>query len=125
MRLFAVVLSCAVPLVFGCSSESDDAAGGSGFFEPAGNGVAISESQACGGLQNAQVARRQTLACGPVTQPACPGYLQKQKQTPACSQYDQGALDACVTYIGGLATCEEVTQKICIVKPLGNAPNGC
>lgn len=122
MRLLTL-LACFV--VLGCSSGGDDEEAGSGFYEPAGNGVAISEAQACDGLQNAQKTRRAALACGPVTQPACPGYLQKQKQTPACSQYDQGALDACVAYIGGLATCDEVTQKICIVKSLGNAPAGC
>jgi hypothetical protein len=124
MRRF-VVLACVVPAFVGCSSGSDEEETGSGFYEPAGNGVAIGESQACDGLRAAQLDRRMALGCGPVTQAACPGYLQKQKQTPACSQYDQGALDACVTYISGLATCEEVTEKMCIVKPLGNAPNGC
>jgi hypothetical protein len=120
---FLTVLACLV--VLGCSSGGDDEETGSGFYEPGGNGVPISEAQACDGLQDAQVARRTALSCGPVTQPACPGFLQKQKQTPACSQYDQGALDACIAYFGGLATCDEVTQKLCIVKPLGNAPNGC
>jgi hypothetical protein len=122
MRLVAV-LACL--FVVGCSSGGEGEEEGSGFFEPGGNGVPISEAQACDGLQNAQKARRAALGCGPVTQPACPNFLQKQKQTPPCSQYDQGSLDACVGYIGGLATCDEVTQKLCIVKPLGNAPNGC
>ncbi len=127
MRRSLLLLLSALPLALAAACSSDDSSSTpSGAYEPAGNGVPISESAACDGLKNAYSNRRSALACGPFTQPACPGFLQKQKQTPACSQYDQGALGACVDYVSKLSSCDELASKDCIVKPLANtAPNGC
>lgn len=107
--------------------SSDDSSGGTGGdkpYEPAGNGVGMSEADACKAIVDAEDAKRAALACGPVTRPPCPTYL--QKGNPACSEYDQGTVQACVTYIGQHTSCAALTKKTCVVKVIaGSAPNGC
>jgi len=118
-------LSAIPPISLACSS--DDPAGGGGgddVYEPPGNGAPMGESEACQAIIGAEDAKRSALACGPVTRPPCPTYL--QKGNPVCSQYDQGTVQACVAYIGAHASCDALTKKKCVVKVLaGSAPNGC
>lgn len=119
--MFPLALALAVPA---CSSDDSSAGGGSDVYTPAGNGVPTSEAAACQAILKADDARRAALQCGPVTRPPCPTYISKGH--PACSQYDQGTVDACVAYIAGLASCGELDKKKCVVKALdGTAPNGC
>ncbi len=116
-----------VGVVGAVACSSDDSSGGGGGdkpYEPAGNGTPMGESEACNAIIDAEDAKRAALSCGPVTRPPCPGYL--AKSNPACSQYDQGTVQACVAYIAGHASCDALTKKKCVVKVFaGSAPNGC
>ncbi|MCC6664240.1 MAG: hypothetical protein IT375_10880 [Polyangiaceae bacterium] len=123
MVRFSAGLFCALSLVSGCSSD-DAADDGDQPYEPAGNGVAMSESDACKAITAAEDDRRAALSCGPVTRAPCPVYI--QKSNPACSQYDQGTVQACAAFVGEQPTCDALTQKKCLLKILpGSAPNGC
>jgi hypothetical protein len=109
-------------LLAACSSD-ESGGGGGGPFAPPGNGVPMGEKAACDALQSAVYDRGAALACGPITLPACPGYLVKANES--CLQYDQGTVQGCAGYIGGLG-CAELQSYQCIVKSLpGTAPNGC
>lgn len=130
MRRLLLGLSCVLSAVsllgVGACSSDDSGGGGSGdtSYEPPGNGVGLGESEACKAITGAEDAKRAELSCGPVTRPPCPTYL--QKGNPACSEYDQGTVSACVSYIAGHTSCAALTQKKCVVKVLaGSAPNGC
>lgn len=123
---FAAVSLGAVLGLGACSSDDSSGGGGSGeeTFEPPGNGVGMGESDACKAITDAEDAKRLALSCGPVTRPPCPSYI--QKSNPACSQYDQGTVAACVDYIGKHTSCDALTKKKCVVKVIaGSAPNGC
>lgn len=123
MVRFSTGLFCAFSLVSACSSD-DAADDGDQPYEPAGNGVAMSESDACKAITAAEDDRRAALSCGPVTRAPCPVYI--QKSNPACSQYDQGTVQACAAFVGEQPTCDALTQKKCLLKILpGSAPNGC
>lgn len=109
-----------VPLA--CSS--DEGGGGGGPYAPPGNGVPMNEAEACAALQDAESDKRNALACGPVTLPACPGYLRKANEP--CLEYDQGTVSGCVAYIASLSSCDALKTYQCVVKALpGTAPNGC
>jgi hypothetical protein len=109
---------------FACSSDDSTGGGTAKPFEPPTNGVGMPESAACQAIVDAEDARRAALACGPVTRPPCPTYI--QKGNPSCSEYDQGTVQGCVAYIGGHATCDALVKKACVVKSIpGSAPNGC
>ena len=118
--LFVLVLS--VPLA--CSSEESGGGGGDQPFEPPGNGVPMSEKDACETVREAEGDAWLSLGCGPLTQQACPDYL--KKANVACLQWDQGTVLGCAAYISGLGSCEKLKSYECIVKPLpGTAPAGC
>lgn len=116
-----------VGVVGAAACSSDDSGGGDSGdkpYEPAGNGLPMGESEACKAITDAEDDKRTALSCGPVTRPPCPGYL--AKSNPACSQYDQGTVQACVAYIAGHASCDALSKKKCVVKVIaGSAPNGC
>lgn len=115
-----VCLGFACVSAVGCSSEDGSGGGTPSDFSPPGNGVPTSESAACNAIKQAYGGR---LECGPKTLPACPGLI--SAGNPACSQYDQGTVDACVEFIAGQA-CSELGKRKCIVKALpSTAPNGC
>lgn len=119
---FSSAVLCASGLL-ACSSE-DAPADGDQPHAPAGNGVPISEADACKAITTAEDDRRDLLACGPVTRAPCPTYI--QKANPACSQYDQGTVQACAAFASQQASCDALTKKKCILKIIeGSAPNGC
>lgn len=112
----------AISLAAGCSSD-DSSGSAPGDYEPAGNGSPMAEAAACNAIVAAEDARRSALNCGPVTRPPCPTYISLGHD--ACSQYDQGTVEACVQFISGLS-CDGLKTRKCIVKALpGSAPNGC
>ena len=125
MRSLNVILGAflASGMLCGCSSD-ESGGGGGGPFAPPGNGVPMDEAPACDALQDAVSDRRAALGCGPITLPACPGYLRKANEP--CLDYDQGTVLGCAAYVGTLATCQELQTYQCVVKALpGSAPNGC
>jgi hypothetical protein len=120
----SLIRASALLLVAFPACSSDDSGGGGGPFSPPGNGVPMGEAEACAALQDAESDRRNALACGPVTLPACPGYLRKANEP--CLQYDQGTVQGCVAYIATQPTCDALKSYQCVVKPLpGTAPQGC
>jgi len=125
-RPAAFVASVAVFVGFvasACSSDDGGSGTPAGDYAPDGNGVAMDEADACKAITGAEDARRGALSCGPVTRPPCPTYIAAGK--PACSQYDQGTVQACVDFILTLS-CNELKTRKCIVKALpGTAPAGC
>lgn len=126
MSRFRIGFSSAVLgslLLAACSSE-DAPADGDQPYAPAGNGVPMSEADACKAITTAEDDRRDSLGCGPVTRPPCPTYI--QKGGPACSQYDQGTVQACAAFASQQASCDALLEKKCILKIIeGSAPNGC
>ncbi len=121
--LSVFALSFAGVVAFGCSSSSDSGSAPAGNYAPAGNGQPVGEGEACQALRAAEDARSSALGCGPMTHPACPGYIAAGNE--ACSEYDQGALDACIAWVGKLS-CDGLKTRKCIVKVLaGTAPAGC
>ena len=124
MTTMRALLGLSFLLLAACSSSDDSSSGPSGPFEPAGNGQPIGEAEACAQVRAAEDARGAELSCGPVTRPACPGYI--SSGNPACSQYDQGTVQGCVDYISTIKSCATLKTKSCLVKVLpGTAPNGC
>jgi hypothetical protein len=120
----AGALGAAFALAGACSS-SDDGGGknGGGDYAPPGNGVAMPEADACKAIVDAENARYAEAKCGPVTRPPCPYYL--AKGNPACSEYDQGTVQACVAWIGQ-QSCDALKTKKCIVAVLpGTEGKGC
>jgi hypothetical protein len=106
----------------GCSSENEG--GGGGSYAPLGNGVAVSEDEACQAVRSAEIDRRNGLGCGLITLPICPAYLTKGDEP--CMQYDQGTVQACAAYITELESCEAVTSWQCVVQPIpDSAGKGC
>lgn len=126
LAFWAVVASTLMAPASGCGSDdASGGGGGSGPYQPPGNGVPIGESEACNALLNAEDQAYLKLACGPVTRPPCPSFIQVGGHA-ACSQYDQGTVQGCVEYIASHASCDALKTKKCAVASLpGSAPNGC
>ncbi|MCC6903711.1 MAG: hypothetical protein IT377_32385 [Polyangiaceae bacterium] len=119
----SIGLICAFFLLGACSSE-DAAEDDNQPYAPAGNGVPMSEADACKAITGAEDDRRAALSCGPVTRPPCPVYI--QNGNPACSAYDQGTVQACAGFVGEQPSCDALTQKKCLLKIIpGSAPSGC
>jgi hypothetical protein len=130
---FARVLAFAFSLLPACgsgpgtgSAGSGGGGGGDGKYHPPGNGVAMSEADACNALSTAQDAENSSLMCASTSYP-CPALLRAQFTT-SCLEYDQGSVQGCVAYDGMATTCAELATAIadCAVTPIdGSAPKGC
>jgi hypothetical protein len=132
MRIARSVLAlcCCAPLALlaACGSSDGGGAGGGGDgkVHPAGNGVAMSEADACDALSNAQSTQDLSLMCVATNQ-TCPDLL-RSEFTTACLQYDQGSVQGCIAYYGMATTCDTLKSSIadCAVTPIaGSAPMGC
>jgi hypothetical protein len=95
-----------------------------GYYQPTGNGKRIGEAEACDRLTKAVKSNYARLQCtSPV--PTCPSYI-RSSMAPACSEYDEGAVNGCVSYFGTYSTCEDFGNRPCIVLYFADsAPNGC
>jgi hypothetical protein len=115
-----------------CSSSSTSGttsgAGGAddGKLHPPGNGVAMSETDACNAVSNALDSDYLALGCVATSQ-SCPDLLRAQFGAD-CLQYDQGSVQGCVSYYGMAASCAalDTAASNCVVTALaGSAPKGC
>jgi hypothetical protein len=100
--------------------------GGDGKLHPPGNGMAISEADACNTLSMAQDTQHTSLGCA-FTSEGCPDLLRAEFVTQ-CLQYDQGSVQGCVTYYSMAQSCSALNMAIsnCVVTPIDNsAPSGC
>jgi hypothetical protein len=131
-RLLFPLLFPLVAALPGCSGEDSSGTTGGpmeasdGKFHPPGNGMAMSESDACNTLTSAQSSRRQALGCAGTTR-TCPEFLRAQFTTE-CLQYDQGSVQGCVAYYEEKKSCVDLNMSVdeCAVTPLaGTAPMGC
>jgi hypothetical protein len=131
-RLSALALSLLA--LVACGSGSSDGTGGGdggtggsdGKYHPPGNGVAMSETDACAALSQATDTDSLALMCL-ATSVTCPDRLREEFTTP-CLQYDQGSVQGCVAYYAAATTCTKLYAALdgCAVTPIaGSAPKGC
>lgn len=92
----------------------------SGAFQPTPNGVTIGEADACEAITAAEDAKRSALGCGSVQRAPCPEYIRPAGGSD-CYEYDEGTVNECVSYYGGLTSCTDFTQKPCIVTAVPTA----
>lgn len=85
-----------------------------GAYQPAPSGVLIDEAEACQAITAAEDAARGSLGCGTVQRAPCPEYIRPAGGS-SCYQYDQGTVDACVSYYGSLSACVDFIEKPCVV----------
>ncbi len=95
-----------------------------GMVQPAGNGVSMSEAEACRTLVNAETGARTRLGCPARSGPGCPNTL-RPAGGEACLLYDQGTVSACVALMASYARCEELARRPCVVTALGERDPNC
>ena len=134
LRPIAAALSLTVLLLPACGPGAGAGTGGSGAggdggdgkYHPPGNGVPMSEADACNALSQAMDADNTALMCPSTTRP-CPALL-RAEFTTSCLQYDQGSVQGCVAYYAAAMACDSLAAAIaaCAVTPIdGSAPKGC
>jgi hypothetical protein len=110
----------------GTTGSTGTGGGGDGKVHPPGNGVPMSESDACNALRMAQDSQYLSLGCVATSQ-TCPDLLRNEFGTQ-CLEYDQGSVNGCVSYYGMAASCAALDTAVadCAVTALaGSAPKGC
>ncbi len=134
VRLIATTVPLFLTLCIACGSEtvSDAAstssgAGGAddGKLRPEGNGVRISETEACEAMRGAVSDAAQVMNCVK-TLPACPNFVRVRYPTQ-CAEYDQGAVQGCVDHWTSITNgCQFLDETDCVVAYFPeNAPAGC
>jgi len=106
------------------SSGTPDASDGK--FHPMGDGVHMTEANACTALINAQGTARGNLGCAGTSR-ICPDFLRAQFVT-ACLEYDQGSVQGCIDYYNKATTCDELNKGIgdCVATAFPNTMSaGC
>lgn len=113
------ILCAVVAAAVGCEDNvglEDDNPARSGAVQPAGNGTAVDEEEACAAVHDALSRRATDLNC-PKPKPECPDLI-RPAGGDACLQYDQGTVEACVAHIGRYDSCGEFTRSPCIVSTI-------
>ncbi len=116
LAVAAVGLACAAAQV-ACSDATDTndvVPATAGAFQPKANGQRTDGAAACAAITAAEDARRSSLSCGSVQRPACPEYIRPAGGAD-CYEYDQGTVDACVEYYGGVQSCAAFASSPCVV----------
>ena len=107
------------------STAPSTSTGGDGKYHPTGNGEMISEDAACALLSEAFEETALGIPGCAKTAPVCPNLLRVQF-TQACMFYDQGTVEACVTFIEDTTICTDLTTDGCVVSPFyETAGQGC
>jgi hypothetical protein len=130
----ALAFFAAAVVAGGCTTSSDTTggagasggAGGSGSsYTPTGNGKRIGEADACALLIKGVESNISRLQCPPATMKACPEFI-RSSTAPACSEYDEGAIQGCVSYYGSYSSCADFAARPCLILYFkDSAPKGC
>ena len=96
-----------------------------GMIQPAGNGQAIGELEACERIVQAEREARRDLGCdGPEVEPSCPQYV-RPGGTRACLTYDEGSVEACEQIVGDYESCADFAAHPCVITALGESSGPC
>lgn len=108
-----------------CGADPESTAdAGDGRYHPDPNGVHVTEAAACDAMASAVRDRAFAIGCSSTLRP-CPELLRSQFET-ACMEYDQGTVDACVTYFEERTECGELDSTSCVLVAYpGTEPAGC
>jgi hypothetical protein len=112
----------------GCEASSDSeplVPSKQGTAQPAGDGEAISESEACERIREARANVSEDLDCQD-RRLACPESIRPAGADP-CERYlyDEGSVDACVKIIEDYASCDDFDRTPCLVTALVQSDAQC
>jgi hypothetical protein len=93
-------------------------------FQPPGNGLVTSETDACQSLRQAENAARTRLGCAASLAPECPAYV-RPAGVVCGADYDRGTVDACVAWFGAAPNCDDIEARRCIVTMIAGTGAAC
>ncbi len=114
---FALALGLACLVVAESCSDSDGTdpyiPSQPGAQQPDGSGAALDESAACEQVRAAEEQARVRLQCPDLMRPECPYYVRPAGS--GCWEFPQDSVDACVEAIGDYTTCNDFSNKPCVL----------